>query len=307
MRTILLTGATGFIGRHCLELLTSGGYDVHAVSRNPPRASQLQVKWHGLDLMDTKQVEEFVRQLRPTYLLHLAWNVEPGNYWESTENIRWVETSLSLLRAFVRNGGRRVVVAGTCAEYDWRHGYCSELVTPRNPNTLYGTCKNSLHGMLEAMAQHRSRFSFAWGHIFFVYGPDEPPGRLIPSTVCSLLKDEVARCLHGQHVRDYLHVGDAASALVALVGSSVTGAVNIASGRPLVLKDIVYRIAAKLDRESSITVANEESDEPPMLVADSRRLNKDVGWQPRFDLDAGLDDTIAWWTARLAKEDKGSP
>ena len=57
--------------------------------------------------------------IRPEVLIHLAWYAEHGKYWTSPENVRWVEASLALLRGFAAAGGRRVVMAGTCAEYEW--------------------------------------------------------------------------------------------------------------------------------------------------------------------------------------------
>ena len=112
MSRILLTGATGFIGRHVLPRLKG---EVHAVTTRPPPAGD-SVRWHRADLLSSAEI---VAEVRPEVLVHLAWYVEPGRYWTAPENIQWVEASLALLRAFAGAGGRRAVVAGTSAEYDW--------------------------------------------------------------------------------------------------------------------------------------------------------------------------------------------
>lgn len=303
MKRVLLTGANGFIGRHCLQPLCSRGFEVHAVDIRVPKESDTTVHWHQVDLTDPKQVLELVSGVQPTHLLHFAWFAEPGEYWISLENTRWVQASLDLLQAFALYGGQRVVMAGTCAEYDWRHGYCSEAVTPLAPTTLYGICKHSLQLMLIAYSE-RTGLSAAWGRVFFLYGPHERPERLVSSVIRSLLQGEPARCSHGNQIRDFLHVEDVAGAFVALLESKVEGAVNIASGLPVALKEVIAQIAEELGRQSLIRLGAVpmSANEPRLLVADASRLTNEVGWAPGYDLSLGLRQTIDWWKSRVVGE-----
>src|SRR5262245_28337598 len=126
MKRVLLTGATGFIGRHCLPALLAGGYEVHTVSSRAAVGHPQGVYAHQADLLDSVQVAALFSSIRPSHLLHFAWYAQPGAYWTSLENVRWVQSSLDLLWSFVAYGGQRVVMAGSCAEYDWRYGYCTE-------------------------------------------------------------------------------------------------------------------------------------------------------------------------------------
>ena len=304
MKKVLITGATGFIGRHCLPSLLEVGYEVHAVSSKTSTSKLPNVYWHQADLLDRERVSRLIAEVRPTQLLHFAWFTAPGEYWNSLENLRWVRASLDLLQAFASYGGRRVVMAGTCAEYDWQYGYCSEQVTPLAPATLYGTCKHSLQIMLEASAR-QTGLSAAWGRIFFLYGPHEHPDRLVSSVSCSLLKGEPARCSHGNQIRDVLYVEDVAEAFVALLESSASGAVNVASGCPIALRDIIYKIAEKIDRKDLIQlgVLPVSVHEPHLLVADVSRLTNEVGWLPKYNLDRGLEQTIAWWKSYLIEKE----
>jgi len=302
MKKILLTGATGFIGRHCLSTLSARGYEVHATSTKESIDDQLNsdVYWHKVDLLDSDSLWNLMAKVKPSHLLHFAWYAVPGKYWTSLENLRWVQASLDLLQAFIRHGGERAVMAGTCAEYDWRYGYCSEGATPRVPSTLYGTCKHSLQIMLDSAAK-QAELSTAWGHIFYLYGPHENPNRLVASVIRSLLFGEPALCSHGNLIRDFLYVQDVADAFVALLESDVEGTVNIASGRPIALKDIILKLACKLDRQNLVrfgAIQPPEND-PPFLIADVRRLANEVGWVPKYDLDSGLNQTINWWRSNL--------
>lgn len=296
MKRVLITGATGFIGRHTLKYCRAKGYEVHAISSRRQAGLDSDVNWHRVSLLEPSDVQGAVASVKPTHLLHLAWYAEPGKYWHSTENYRWLEASVRLMRAFREGGGTRAVMAGTCAEYDWRYGYCSENVTPLRPRTPYSVCKNAMQEVLASYGSNEG-LSTAWGRVFFLYGPEESPIRFVASVISSIMRGDPALCSHGNQIRDYLHVEDVASAFVALLDSGVTGPVNIASGRPIAIRQIAEAIASRLDREEllrlgAIPVA--ENDQP-VVLADIRRLSEEVGWRPAFDLERGLDDTIAWW------------
>jgi nucleoside-diphosphate-sugar epimerase len=109
-KRVLVTGGSGFIGRHMAPHLEALGYEVHAVG------------YPAVDLLDDDSRRSLLETLRPTHLVHLAWHVPPGKYLSSTENVRWVQASLGLLMEFAAAGGQRVVGAGTCAEYSWDEG-----------------------------------------------------------------------------------------------------------------------------------------------------------------------------------------
>src|SRR5688572_8900550 len=145
MKRVLLTGATGFIGRHALAGLLRRGYEVHAVTSRSAGAADARVHWHHADLLDGVQQRILLDRVAPTHLVHLAWAVEHGAFWTSPQNLRWVGASLDLVRGFRDAGGTRVVMAGTCAEYSWGSDTLSEATTPVVPATLYGVAKDALH------------------------------------------------------------------------------------------------------------------------------------------------------------------
>jgi nucleoside-diphosphate-sugar epimerase len=289
------------VGTHCLPLLLARGYEVHAVScREPSPSSPRDVTWHSANLLDDKQVEKLLTNTSPSHLLHLAWYSTPGRFWSSTENLEWVRASIALIQRFAQAKGRRLVAAGSSAEYDWRYGYCSETITPLAPATLYGACKNAVRAILDGFS-HATKLSAAWGRLFFLYGPHEHPQRLVASIVRSIMAGEPAACTHGRQLRDFLFVADVADALVAILDSSLTGPVNVASGKPLAVGDVVTSIAAKLGRPELLQfgVIELPASEPPLLVADVTRLSRELAWAPKYTLDAGLDQTIDWWRGRV--------
>ena len=118
MKRALVTGGTGFIGRHTLPELVARGFEVHVAGRSKPSADfPSDVTFHECDLLDTGAASLLTARLAPTHLLHLGWYAKPGLFWTSLENLRWVAASLNLYLAFAKAGGTRAVMAGSCAEY----------------------------------------------------------------------------------------------------------------------------------------------------------------------------------------------
>jgi nucleoside-diphosphate-sugar epimerase len=303
-KIVLVTGASGFIGRHTITPLIARGFVVHALakSENPP-SDLPDCHWHQVDLLDPIATTAIIQTLRPSHLLHLAWYAVPGKYWSSIENLRWVQASLELVRHFYEAGGQRVVVAGSCAEYDWQHGYCSELLTPRQPISLYGVCKNSLQEILQSYSTV-SGLSMAWGRIFLLYGSHEFPGRLVASIIRSLLQGQEAKCSHGRQIRDFMHVEDVADAFVTLLDSEITGAVNIASGLPISIRNVATHIANIIVRPELLKLGaiDAAANDVPLLVGNADRLNNELNWQPQWSIDQGLEQTIQWWRQQERRE-----
>jgi len=291
--SVLVTGAGGFIGRFVLPMLVQAGYEVHAISRRPVSDSD-KVRWHSLDLMDADAVKGLLAGLKPECLLHLAWYTEHGKFWTATENIDWLNASLNLLRSFAASGGRRCVLAGSCAEYSWEHGKCIEDVTPCIPGTLYGASKLAMQQVARAYCDIE-KISMAWGRIFFLYGPNEAASRYVPLLIDGMLEKRAIPCSSGNQIRDFMYVEDVASAFVSLLGSEYCGCVNVASGHAMTLKDIALKVADQLDGHALLQFGSlpDRAGDPLILTADVNRLQTEVGWHPRYSLEEGLKETIA--------------
>jgi nucleoside-diphosphate-sugar epimerase len=303
MNKVLVTGATGFIGSHCLQPLLAKGFEVHALSTRDASAAPSAIPgiiWHSCNLLIPGAAKKVIDQIKPTHLLHLAWYVVPGKLISSPENFAWVTASLELVRAFHEAGGKRVVVSGSGYEYDWNYGYCSEKLTPLAPNTVYGACKHALHLMLRSYAASVG-LSLGWGRVFFLYGPNEHPDRLVSSVIRSLLQDQPAKCSHGKQIRDYMHVQDVANGLAFLLDSNLDDAVNISSGQAMTLREIVLSIGKLLEKPELVQIGAlpARANDTTLVIGENLRLTSELGWKQQFDLTSGLDHTIQWWRDRL--------
>jgi nucleoside-diphosphate-sugar epimerase len=250
------------------------------------------------DLLDPAAAEELVRRVRPSHLLHFAWYAVPGKFWSAPENAAWVEASIRLLRAFADAGGERAVTSGSCAEYEWSEDVLSEASTPLRPATYYGTCKHALAQVGAGLARERG-FGYAWGRVFFAYGPHEQRGRLVSQVAEALVKGEPAPASEGTQRRDFLHARDVAGAFAALLDADVEGPVNVGSGAAVPVRDVVSLIAAAAGRPELVRFGEVPArpGDPPVIEADVTRLRDEVGWRPGIGLEDGIRETVEWWKA----------
>jgi len=303
---VLITGATGFLGGHCLAPLVERGYQVLALDHKREPLQIQGVQWVRGDVMDRAAMQRLLDEHRPNGLLHLAWYVEPGKLITDASNLSWVSASLDLIRAFREAGGERCTVSGSCYEYDWRYGYCVEGITPCEPDTLYGAAKDGLRRAFLAYC-NTSGLSGSWGRAFFMYGPRENPSRLVSSVILSLLRGSPAKTSHGLMVRDYMHIQDVADGLVALLASPAQGAYNVASGASTTIREIVERLGAITGRSDLLQIGAvpARANDVPLVLGDSRRMLADTGWKPKFSLEEGLSATVDWW--RTQQIDRQEP
>ena len=292
--------------------LLARGYDVYATGSR--KAADLPAELDGAtylpaDLFDADAVVRLIEQVLPTHLLHFAWIATPGVYWTSTQNFRWVASSMQLLEAFQKAAGQRAVFAGSCAEYDWSNAdICKEFDTPLATDgdrhaTPYATSKIALY-KLAACFGRQEGLSTAWGRVFFQYGPYEHPGRLVSSVINALLEDREAECTPGRQVRSFLHSADVGDAFAALLDSTVEGPVNIGDSSPVSIADLATLIGEIMGKPHLVALGKRRAPEgePPLLLPDVTRLRAEVGWSPKFALRDGLETVVEWWrSAQSAK------
>lgn len=290
--TVLATGCSGFLGRHCLDVLVRHGFHVHAVSRTVRGVHPAdQIVWHNLDLQSRGPVERLIATLRPSHLLHLAWVTTPDVYRYAPENLDWLDASLALVRSFGEHGGQRFVGVGSSAEYGVAAGPCLEDDTPIRPVSVYGQCKAALWMATQACAQ-RYGFSAAWGRVFLPYGPGDEPHRLIPSLLAALTAGTPINVTDGSQVRDFVCVADVAELLVRLLMTpDATGAYNIGTGRGIVVRQVIEWVADHFSARELVHfgVRPRRDDEPPALVAGMAKVERVLGWRAPTSIESGLE------------------
>jgi nucleoside-diphosphate-sugar epimerase len=291
---ILLTGATGFIGRQVLRNLPVSA-DIHCTTRN---AGNPQVgTWHAVDLRDSDSCAALVAAVKPDLLIHCAWTTEHGAFWHDPQNAAWCEAGMTLFNAFVRQGGSRIVACGTCAEYSGDRPFPrreDEEIDPERIPSHYGRAKFALLEHLRGL-----NVSYAWARIFLVYGEGEEPRRLVPSMLRAFAAGEPAQCSSGTQVRDFLDVRDVGAACARLATSDVEGVINLGYGERTTIEQIVETLGRIANRPDLVQLGAvpDRKGEPRLLIPDITRQTKELGFVPRIALDHGLADAAKLWLA----------
>ena len=306
-RRVIVTGATGFIGRHTIPLLLDRGYEVFSIGRGalPPELFALQARsperftHSALDLLDSSSVSPWLATVRASHMLHFAWDTRHGLFWSSEENEVWLARSRDLIRSFVEHGGRRFVGAGTCAEYEWGSVPLSEITSPLIPTTPYGGAKLRLSQFL-AQPDVSSSLSCAWGRVFHLFGPYEYEKRLVSSVCLALIKGKAFSATAGHQRRDFSSTIDIAHTFVSLLDSDVTGDINLASGEVWTVGDLLRGIARHLGREGLLRLGEipVAPTDPPVIIADTSRLRDELGFKFPSTVAQRLAETVEWWRAQ---------
>lgn len=288
---VLLTGASGFLGRHVLGALRRRGIETVPVGRHRPVGCS-PAEFIEADLLAESVDRSLFEASGATHLLHLAWYVEHGHYWTSEFNPRWVEATMRLVEACCQSGCLGMVLAGTCAEYDWASGICQEDSTPLRPATLYGASKDATRRQAMALCtQHL--VPCAWGRVFLPYGPGENGRRLVPSLIEVFRRRLPPFAVDADARRDFLHASDVAEGFVTLLVGQASGEFNICSGEPAGIGDLVRKLAQIMDTDprAVLELSVGRSGEPPLLVGDNRKLRA-LGWLPQLSLGQGLEQMV---------------
>lgn len=267
---VLLTGATGFVGRHVLAALQSAGADVRLVIRTGTAgrlaagAPEDRVNTPDLFAESAAWWREACRGIDT--VIHAAWYAEPGKYLQSPLNLDCLQGTLQLARGAAQAGVRRFVGVGTCFEYDLSVGKLS-VDTPLRPASSYAGAKAAAYLSLANWLPTQS-VEFAWCRLFYLYGEGEDERRLVPYVRARLAAGQAVDLTRGNQIRDFLDVAQAGRLIVGTALGSHSGAVNICSGIPVTVKEVVEGIAREYGRPDLLQfgVRPDNITDPPCVV-----------------------------------------
>ena len=284
------------MGNATVTALKNAGHSVLVTCRNA-RASSLI---YAADLLNETERVSLLKEANADVIVHLAWQTDPGNFWDSPENSDWVTASYDLINRFFDSGGKRAILAGSCAEYDWSIAERPlKENSPCRPASIYGSCKLDLYRRCEQLTTEGA--SIAWGRLFFLMGPREHPSRFVPTILLRLLAGETAKMSHGRQIRDFLHVDDAGRAFATLVDSPIDGIVNIASGVGASLAKLAETAQCLIGLGNvDLGALPPHSPDPPKLIADIRRLRIETDFEPCFNWSSALDTCVNYWQNEMA-------
>ncbi len=307
-RRIWVTGGNGFLGRHVVAQLRERGAEVLA-----PRSGEL-------DLLDPAAASRFIREYRPSGVVHLAARVggiganraHPGSFFFAN-----MAMGLHLIEACRTEGIEKVLVLGTVCAYpkfcpvpfredDIWNGY------PEETNAPYGVAKKALLVQLQAYRQE-----YGTRGIFLIpvnlYGPgdhlDLATNHVIPALIRKFIEaktqghDHVELWGTGSPSREFLFVEDAAHGIVeGLARYEGEDPVNLGTGEEITIRDLALKIRALTGFAGELRFNPAYPDGQPRRQLDTSRALERFGWQAPTRLDEGLSRTVAWMQGALASK-----
>lgn len=230
---VLVTGATGFIGSYVMNLLNKTKHEIYAISRKIIK----QKNFCQADILNIRAIENIIKTINPDVLIHLAWDVSHGEFWNALNNEDYAEASKRLFDLFIKNGGKKIIATGTCAEYPASDKPVSEDIEYDGELTPYGHAKKSVANYLLS-ENFTKNIEFTWLRIFGICGEGEDERRLFPKMIYSITKNEEFIPQNPNSYFDYVYVGDVAKFIVDCIVKKGCGVVNIGTGKSLAVKDI---------------------------------------------------------------------
>lgn len=284
---ILVTGASGFIGRAFCRVAVSRGHRVQALARAASRVLPgVEVTNGSLESTRWDEVEQFA----PEAALHLAWIATPGEYLTSAENEVWLRQSIAWCERLLALGPVRLAAAGTCIEYAASPDPLHEEDSPLAPAFPYSKAKAELWRWLKRAA---GAASATWFRVFYPFGPGEHPSRVCSSLIRQLRGREPVTLRTPGSVKDYIFIDDAAMAICRSLEERLSGPVNVGTGRGISILDLGTEIARLLGVDPALVrpAAIPAEDPTPFVVADVGRL-RGIGWSPQTSMTDGLRKLI---------------
>lgn len=293
---VIITGATGFIGKALCVEMASQGYEVIAVVRpNSKRSEQLLevLKNTDIDINNRIHIEELelceLGQLsekgyKADLFYHLAWNGSAGADRENFEiqysNIAYTGEAI---RTAVACGCKKFIGAGSQAEYGVAQGMAKEDETVPKPFMMYGAAKLASYQMGQVLAKQLG-ISFVWPRIYSVYGVGENPGTLVNYVIDTLQKGEVPQLSSCENMWNFMYITDCVR-ILRLLGEDVDteGIYNVASNDTRLLKEFVEEIRDIVAPEVDLAFGAKVSDpartfwlEPNVEKIEKLRLYKET-------------------------------
>ena len=277
-KSVLITGANGFVGRHVLKSLENKDVQVTLILRNGfenTRCKQNKVVkiFKSRDIFMEKSGWWLDVCDRIDTVIHCAWFVKHNEYLDSKENISCFEGTLELAKACKNSNVSRFVGIGTCAEYDSSFGIMS-TDTPLKPNTIYAKYKNKTNFALRKIFEN-SNVAFTWARLFYLYGEGENINRLYPYIKQQVSKGEMANLSIGSQVRDFMDVKEAGKILADLALSSFEGDFNVCSGQGISVKQFAQNVAREYGSVKLLNFDKKSRNafDPPSVVGFRSKLD----------------------------------
>ena len=272
-KNILITGSTGFIGKHLINFLKNKKFNITLIVRERKKIDKVFLKnlpikkiiyTNNIFLKKSKWWEKICKDV--DVVIHLAWYVKHPEYINSNKNLDCYKGTIELAKACIKNKVKKFVGIGTCAEYKISNKPLQRNSKLHSTNQ-YGNYKIKTYNHLKKI--FRNKVKFLWCRIFYIYGEEQNPAKLFPY-LKNLIKHKkkIAMLSAGNQVRDFIHVKDGSRQIIKLALGNYCGAANICSGKPMTIKNFSKKTLIKSKHDIKLFFDKKKSNtfDPPFVM-----------------------------------------
>lgn len=269
--SILITGASGFIGGHLIKALPKNNNLILTYNKNKIKNNK-NYKVIKLDLNKKNYIK--IKELKNVKtLIHLAW--DNLNDFQSKIHIRKnLNKNKNFIKTIIDLGCKNIIIIGTCYEYGLQEGKLSEKLNTK-PVVNYAISKNELRKYLEELKK-KNKFKLSWLRIFFIYGLNKRRDTLTNLLIKSK-KNKKKIYINNVIKRDYLSVEKVAKIIAKIsLKNKNCGIVNICSGKSIDMKNFVSKVKNKyrINPNASFVANSQRKYEPENFYGCNKKLNK---------------------------------
>ena len=301
MSKILVTGGAGFIGSHLVDRLIKKGHQVVVVDKlytGKKKNLNPKAKFYQFDIQNRKVFNIFKRE-KPDIVYYLSG---PINLRRKIDDPLF-EKSLNILGSFKKildyshslEIKKFVFISSGGAIYEEANIIPTSENYPASPTSIYGLANLIMEKFLEEYSKAH-HLNFIILRLSNVYGPRQWKSGIIPSFITSLLKNKSSIIYgNGKQTRDFIYIDDAVEAMIVAAKIKEKEIFNVGSGREVSINQLYKKIAKILDKKIELKYFLSQDAGIKRSALDFSKIKKNLGWQPKYDLERGLKETIKWF------------
>jgi len=304
MKTILLTGVTGFLGSNLLEAFLENGYKVIGIKRSTSDIWRIKEFFsnNNLQLIDIDKVSllSIFANYKIDFLVHTAWTgVKAGERNTLPIQLENFDFAVRLFTQAIKVRVNKIVAFGSQAEYGRYEGRVDENYSC-NPIDAYGMTKVFTSRLLQTLAE-KTDVKWNWIRLFSLFGPKEDDSWLLPFAIKRMLKNENIDLTKCEQRYDYLYVKDLCKAIILLLESEINGIYNLSSNKSIMLKEILLLIKDITNSKSNLNFGALDYRENQVMhmEGDSTTFYEALNFNPEIELKNSIAQTISFYKKHL--------
>ena len=287
---VLLTGGTGFIGKHLLKKLENKKYKILVCSRKL-YGNKSNIKYTKQDI--GKKLNQTIVNFKPEIIIHLAWQGIPDFSLEnSLENIK--KNIFFLNNVSCLPNLKKIIVSGSCLEYGSHNGLCRENITYES-NSFFSFSKNTIREFLQMLCVEK-KIDYVWFRFFYVYGLNQRKNTIISTIIDNLINKKNIKIKNPAAKNDYVYIDDVIDAIIKSINiNKINSIINIGSGKTTSIYDLIRKIESLLSKDNRLSKKiqkNIKIKKLPSKKSYNLRSKKLINWLPRNNVDQGLEKIL---------------